>query len=487
MSNMTSQEQAMKAAVQSQLARIKKEEEEEELWISGEELYTEGSSDEEECTTQSTLRRKVNSNQSSHISSTDTHSTETKVKVSSTSVPKSNNTEGHTPKVPKNTSTPVKTSSPPVTESPQILHHPVGESPTVVMKNTNSSDFPTDWDEIDDAKISWKTKRERETMYESADIDNTMVALKRLRSLKQLSELDTRSLESRLTEESFDNESQNEIDSSATDVKEEYIERKILDMKNLDNLIWKMNDRVKKAREETLICQCENRKRLKNILSASPSETGKLAENTQLFLQLCPTYITLSAELRLKYEKNDSTAAKIESDNDNVSNISIGANGFNPQTFRNEDTMNLSYLHNSSNDFDLELFNNAENESWRVTNSTSDVERVIDEVLDSDINPYVVDEETKNVLLEVDKNISVYRKDFRNDRGQFMKPHDSVFNASIVISTVNSVPTMKSLQDTDKNLLDEVIKEARIIDPSSILNVAEVEINKPFIAKELNT
>ncbi|CAL7951065.1 unnamed protein product [Xylocopa violacea] len=67
-SNPKSQEQPMKTVIQSQLARIKKEEEE-ELWISGEELYTEGSSDEEDCKTQSRSHHKINSNQSLSISS----------------------------------------------------------------------------------------------------------------------------------------------------------------------------------------------------------------------------------------------------------------------------------------------------------------------------------------------------------------------------------------------------------------------------------
>lgn len=115
----------MKAAVQSQLARIIKEEEEEELWISGEELYTEGSSDEEECTTQSTMRRKTNSHQSSHVTSA-----EIKGKTTcSTGIAKSNTTEGQTAKVPK------------------------------TQTNTQTTNSSTEWDEIDDTKISWKTKR----------------------------------------------------------------------------------------------------------------------------------------------------------------------------------------------------------------------------------------------------------------------------------------------------------------------------------------
>ncbi|XP_078034551.1 uncharacterized protein LOC144468739 [Augochlora pura] len=458
--NMTSQEQLMKATVQSQLARIKKEvglsfpsklaqkhtcasclmdviylkEEEEELWISGEELYTEGSSDEEECTTQSTMRRKTNSNQSSHVSSTDGHSTETKAKTCSTSVSKSNNnTEGQTQKVPK------------------------------TQTKTQATDTPADWDEIDDTKISWKTKR---------DIDDTMVALKELWSLKELTELDSRSLESCFSKESYDNDNENDINHSdrRTQATEECIEEKILEMKNFDDLIERMNFRVKKAKEDTLFCQCENRKRLKNILSAtSPSENGKLAENTQLFLQLCPTYITLSAEkknmqeLYLKCEKHDPITATTESHTDNVLNISLGANDFKLQACRNRDTMNVSSPHNLSNRLDLELLNNAGNEKWETMNTTSNTEEAIVDALDFDINPYVIDEKTKNLLLELEKKLSVYYKNFCNDRGRLARLHNGISKTSTVVSTIDSVSTMKSLPDVDKDFLDKVIEEVRII------------------------
>ncbi|XP_076656932.1 uncharacterized protein LOC143361437 isoform X2 [Halictus rubicundus] len=428
--NMTSQEQLMKAAVQSQLARIIKEEEEEELWISGEELYTEGSSDEEECTTQSTIRRKTNSNQSSHVTSA-----ETKAKTTcSIGIAKSNSTEGQTPKVPKT---------------------------QTITQTTNSS---TEWDEIDDTKISWKTKR---------DIDDAMVALKELRSLKELAELDTGSLQGCLTEESFDNDSENVTDCSdkwtyATD--DECIEKEISEVKTLDNLMRRMNGRVKKAREETSICQRENRERLRKILSAAgSSENGKLAENTQLFLRLCPSYVTLSAEnerntkeLCLKYDKNDSTAAKAESYTDNVSNISLEANDLKLQAFRNEGTTNASDPCDSSNDRE------SLNEQWEITSTSSDVERVMADAFDFDKNPYVVDDEAKNILLEAEKKLSVYQKDLRNDRGRFLGAADSMSDRSTMVSTIDSLPTMESLRGVDKDLLAEVIKEAGIIDPSSI-------------------
>lgn len=49
--------------LQTELARIKKEKSE-EIWISEEELYTDGSSDEEECGNELRLRSELNDNQS---------------------------------------------------------------------------------------------------------------------------------------------------------------------------------------------------------------------------------------------------------------------------------------------------------------------------------------------------------------------------------------------------------------------------------------
>lgn len=66
-SRRTGKDHLTKPAIQSQLARLKREEEE-ELWISGEELCTEGSSDEEDNKTPSRTYR-TNKNQDSRNSS----------------------------------------------------------------------------------------------------------------------------------------------------------------------------------------------------------------------------------------------------------------------------------------------------------------------------------------------------------------------------------------------------------------------------------
>ncbi|KAI4501500.1 hypothetical protein M0802_003377 [Mischocyttarus mexicanus] len=67
-SKRTGKDNLTKPAIQSQLARLKREEEE-ELWISGEELCTEGSSDEEDSKACSRLSYRTNRNHDSRNSS----------------------------------------------------------------------------------------------------------------------------------------------------------------------------------------------------------------------------------------------------------------------------------------------------------------------------------------------------------------------------------------------------------------------------------
>lgn len=71
-SRRTGKDHLTKPATQSQLARLKREEEE-ELWISGEELYTEGSSDEEDNRTPSRSYRTNKSQDSRNSSNSGKH------------------------------------------------------------------------------------------------------------------------------------------------------------------------------------------------------------------------------------------------------------------------------------------------------------------------------------------------------------------------------------------------------------------------------
>ncbi|XP_076638602.1 uncharacterized protein LOC143350375 [Colletes latitarsis] len=171
--NLKSQEQPMKTAVQLQLARIKIEEEE-ELWISEEELYTEGSSDEEEYK-QLKSRRKINNNKSSRVPSVDPNverrscspfSTETKSSLDHSangpmdSITKKQTVLNTSSTFDKTTASFEKLVDSSSVESQQMQHLSTTESPaTCIMKDTNTSDFFIEENQVDNTEISWKAKK----------------------------------------------------------------------------------------------------------------------------------------------------------------------------------------------------------------------------------------------------------------------------------------------------------------------------------------
>ncbi|XP_068982425.1 uncharacterized protein [Bombus flavifrons] len=345
-------EQSMKTAVQSQLAKIKKEEEE-ELWISGEELYTEGSSDEEEYEAQLRSRRKINSNQSSRASSANPsverrgHSP-----VPSEIKSKSDHSMGaHKDNITENqfmlkfisqydkTSSKDSSRTPPI-ESPRSDRLPTTET-SMSSVTKDFSELSTTEDQIENMEISWKANKEL--------LHNN--------------------------EELFRSEWDDDINISNIAAQDECIRKEILEVENLDNVIHVMNDKVKKAIEETVLYQYENRKRLEKMLESNPSETGKLAENTRQFFYLCPKYTTLNTEIR---KCNDS-------------NILIETNNYKRQLFQNKDGINLLNLDSK--------------DKWEFTDSTYYVENINDVIEDTSSNPYMMNAEMKEMLLKLNKRM----------------------------------------------------------------------------------
>ncbi|XP_054011613.1 uncharacterized protein LOC128894146 [Hylaeus anthracinus] len=173
--NLKSQEQSARTAVQSQLARIKIQEEE-ELWISGEELYTEGSSDEEDYKTKSRSRRKINSNQSSRASSANHSlerrrsrsplSSESKTRLihsadsSINSITKKQTVSKTTSKFDKPSASFEQLAGPSSAESHEVQRFSIPQSSDVcIAKDDNFSDLYTEDDEVENTEISWKAKR----------------------------------------------------------------------------------------------------------------------------------------------------------------------------------------------------------------------------------------------------------------------------------------------------------------------------------------
>ncbi|XP_017757530.1 PREDICTED: uncharacterized protein LOC108548907 isoform X1 [Eufriesea mexicana] len=179
-SNPKLQGQSVKIPVQSQLTKIKKEEEE-ELWISGEELYTEGSSDEEECKMQLRSRRKINSIQSSRTS-TANHSVDQRghLPVSAETRTKSDYSVGtfkdsinEKQFVLKSVTQYDNTSSKTLSRSPSMEFVTTDRLSTmessVSSMTKDFSDFSTEEDQIENTEISWKAKRGTVMLPNSSD------------------------------------------------------------------------------------------------------------------------------------------------------------------------------------------------------------------------------------------------------------------------------------------------------------------------------
>ncbi|XP_076666219.1 uncharacterized protein LOC143367862 isoform X2 [Andrena cerasifolii] len=164
--NLKLQEQSVRTAVQSQLARIKKEEEE-ELWISGEELYTEGSSDEEDYKAQTRSRRKVNSNQSPSASPANPG-----VERRGHSPAEAKAKSDHSTDIAKDTIIQSQTASKNVSGKISLWFEKSFENSlsidsqrtldvaaSSVTRDLNSSDFSVEEDQVENSEISWKANR----------------------------------------------------------------------------------------------------------------------------------------------------------------------------------------------------------------------------------------------------------------------------------------------------------------------------------------
>ncbi|PBC33858.1 hypothetical protein APICC_10015 [Apis cerana cerana] len=229
----------------------------------------EDNSDEEKFKTQSQSRSKFDDNQSLSLVKSNieeqNHSfilTENEAKLkNSTHIPENNINEDQFAL--KTVEKCNKISFINFTRSPSIESLQTNHSTSKSSLNSNTKDF-YDFsiveDQIEKMKISWKAKKEFQ-----------------------------------YNEELLENEWKHDIN-ILNDTEDENIQKEILEVENLDNLIHIMNDKIKEAIEETLTYQCENRKRLEKILASNPCETGKLAENTRQFFYLCPKYTTLSTD-----------------------------------------------------------------------------------------------------------------------------------------------------------------------------------------------
>ncbi|XP_043676500.1 uncharacterized protein LOC122633067 isoform X1 [Vespula pensylvanica] len=154
-SKRTGKDNLTKPAIQSQLARLKREEEE-ELWISGEELCTEGSSDEEDSKTCSRSFCRTNKNHDPRNSSaTGRHHWIVSDNTKEMSERSSSNSEGNMSSIEITNSLKMDTSN---TRSNSSIDLEMND---VSMADDTCSDVIQDEEGqgLKDSEISWKVNR----------------------------------------------------------------------------------------------------------------------------------------------------------------------------------------------------------------------------------------------------------------------------------------------------------------------------------------
>ncbi|XP_058808548.1 uncharacterized protein LOC131674076 [Phymastichus coffea] len=235
----------------AQIARLKKEEED-EPWISGEELYTEGSSDEESCY-KSTLSDKTSGE-------------------STLSIPKIHRPRS---KVDKKK----KISSPLNIHNHNTLSVQFEGSSSKGRNSPISSVSDEDEESRADDEISWKANRENLLLL------NEIVTLEKHQQeypkiCDTVDQLFKNYFEKfnnfeRINSEHFVRQNkilQEEVKSSLTLV---------------DTVINEIQEKIEKIQKKTKHIQIQNRLRLKKIIAEGPPESQKLALNSKKFFELC--------------------------------------------------------------------------------------------------------------------------------------------------------------------------------------------------------
>ncbi|XP_015591236.1 uncharacterized protein LOC107265873 [Cephus cinctus] len=328
-----SQAYLAKLAVQTQLARLRREEDE-DLWISGEELYTEGSSDEEDSRQKSRYPRLRN-----HL------------RPGSSSPRRNDMVQTNSSRLNEQFSTDFKAKSDgsDMASGSKLEDKLKEETPAARLLDSASKLFPKESDrlgmslESDDAnlssnenstlnlgsdenderepdmEISWKPRRvegHRSLIFEEAvaglrelqlDYNNVSDSVLKLRECLSSRENEPERI---LSIETIINGNPDELfpvrEYQSRNTKclgdcnaDESVERKetnIMRMNELDESINELEKRIEKEVTDTLYCQRQNRKELGKLLLLRSPETGRLLKNTEAFFQLCPGIKNVTSE-----------------------------------------------------------------------------------------------------------------------------------------------------------------------------------------------
>ncbi|XP_046420395.1 fibrous sheath-interacting protein 1-like [Neodiprion fabricii] len=271
------------AVTQIQIERLKREDEEEH-WISGEELYTEGSSDDEDdqrTAVSDTEVRRCGGNARGNSRSRWGQSSPSRSLRAAIPSKVRIGEETEIVAFESTTSSEDKDSSLPETDR--------------VMNEDAIRD-----EEEDEEEISWRPKREdsvaelRELQIEYRGILETVSELKESldSAAKRETDGDSKTAKSESQFYCVGNWdislfSDDDLSRWSNAVRNESaIEKEIFNIGRLDGCIDELNAKVKKAAEETFREQLLNRKKLRKLQNLRTPETGKLAENSKDFFKL---------------------------------------------------------------------------------------------------------------------------------------------------------------------------------------------------------
>ncbi|KAL2724073.1 hypothetical protein V1478_008586 [Vespula squamosa] len=501
-SKRTGKDNLTKPAIQSQLARLKREEEE-ELWISGEELCTEGSSDEEDSKTCSRSFCRTNKNHDPRNSTaTGRHHWIVSDNTKEISERSTSNSEGNTSSIEITNSLKMDT---PNTRSNSSIDLEMND---VSMADDSCSDVIQDEEGqgLKDSEISWKVNRgtirllntganaatmEPDRPFEfitGSIIDRSTKETQQedINELKELTPLGyqrefeffTRLREGLQIEDNHENNSKTYLrnDFSKCELKNvstmnEELEKQIWKVKSLDTAIKKFDNNVEKEMKETLLCQHKNREKLKEILENIPLETGKLAENTQQFFNLYNEYTDIS-DVHEKINQN------------NMHNIEISYNQ--PMLIKEEvnairninepllETRKKGYKFNKKNKtlttYQSKMFPNTTYKKQRMAILLGDMIDSNDDIVHSNNNPYCVNGEEKKLLHELSEKIFMLQTDKNCKKSGIQKDMQlslNICNMHSISTSVSTNTTISTLQNVDEEIILELVEDSKIMMISS--------------------
>ncbi|KAK2581410.1 hypothetical protein KPH14_005087 [Odynerus spinipes] len=277
----------------------------------------------------------------------------------------------------------------------------------------------------------------------------------------------------------------NERESRSAVALNDELKQQISNVQSLDTVIRKFDNNVEEEMKETSMCQYNNRKKLREILSNKPTETGRLAENTRQFFNLSNEYANVPEAFTGAREKMKRTDLdKIVTPSYQRMSVERKISGAITDT--NE---KLTEKRQKANKFikgnkTLGTYRSTmcpidASEQQRITTLLRDT--AIDGnngIVNSSSNPYCVNNDERKLLQELNEKLSVLQTDIVHKSRKISRTQlntkrstntcDKRASATnTAISTISTVSSISTLQNVDEAILMEVIEDSKMMIASS--------------------